>query len=217
MSNTNEDYITIALAAEMFNITKKTIYRYFNRGLLPSIKVNSVIHVKIADVKTCIDQSKAKSSNLTKTPAGNVKMEKLYFDLLQRHEAALIQLGRFQKNETLLLEYQKDLEKKDAELEMHKKNVDSVSNWIMEIDEENKEYKKTICDNRKLIEGMSVKYQMLERKLHQDRIAKNKELENKDKLIAQLHDKIDRMRQSTEEFKNKNKSFFKRIFRKKNR
>jgi excisionase family DNA binding protein len=117
-----QDKVTIQEAARIANISRKTLYRWIEKGLLSREKDKNLSHVSLAEVKALCDRvtNQQVTKNVTgdnqatqQEPQGDTNRVTVDVSYL---EGLLVKLGQMEAERRYLLEYKTGLEVKDKEL-----------------------------------------------------------------------------------------------------
>ena len=113
-----QDRVTIQEAARITNISRQTLYRWIEKGLLSREKDKNLSYVSLTEVQALCNQSDNKQSTNnvtsdnqdTQQDTGKVTIDVTYL------EGLLVRLGQLEAEKRYLLEYKTGLEVKDKEL-----------------------------------------------------------------------------------------------------
>lgn len=110
--------MTIQEAARIANISRQTLYRWIEKGLLSREKDKNLSFVSLAEVQALCNQSdkpndtdNVTSNNQdTQQDVNRVTVDRAHYDGL------LVRLGQYEAERRYLIEYKADVEAKDKEL-----------------------------------------------------------------------------------------------------
>jgi len=109
--------VTIQEAAQTLNISRKTIYRWIERGLISKVKEESKTYVLLSEVKAVCDKGIQKDTEFVSEIVSDTKHDTSIVTIDRQHyEGLLIKLGQYEAERRYLLEYKGGLEAKDKEL-----------------------------------------------------------------------------------------------------
>ncbi len=117
--------MTIQEAARITNISRQTLYRWIEKGLLSKEKDKNLSFVSLAEVQALCNQSDKQdvTDSVTNDNQGvqqdvnRVTVDRAHYDGL------LVRLGQYEAERRYLLEYKTGLEAKDKALEQAKGNI----------------------------------------------------------------------------------------------
>ena len=123
-----QDKVTIQEAARIANISRQTLYRWIEKGLLSREKDKNLSFVSLAEVQALCNQSdkpndtdNVTSNNQdTQQDVNRVTVDRAHYDGL------LVRLGQMEAEKKYLLEYKGGLEAKDKELDHAKVEIDRL-------------------------------------------------------------------------------------------
>lgn len=113
-----QDRVTIQEAARITNISRQTLYRWIEKGLLSRDKDKNLSYVSLAEVRALCNQSDKQNdtdnitsdNHDTQRNTGKVTVDVTYL------EGLMVRLGQYEAERRYLLEYKTGLEEKDKEL-----------------------------------------------------------------------------------------------------
>jgi DNA-binding transcriptional MerR regulator len=130
-----QDRVTIQEAARISNISRQTLYRWIEKGLLFREKDKNLSFVSLAEVHALCNQSDKPdvTDNVTsdnqdvQQDVNRVTVDRAHYDGL------LVRLGQYEAERRYLLEYKTGLEVKDKELTETKATLQAKERELAEI------------------------------------------------------------------------------------
>jgi DNA-binding transcriptional MerR regulator len=127
--------VTIQEAAQTLNISRKTIYRWIDKGLISKVREENKTYVLLSEVKAICDKGIQKETeNDTEIVSKVVSDTKHDTNIVtinrQHYEGLLIRLGQLESEKRYLLEYKGGLEAKDKELSTVKETLSEAEKFL---------------------------------------------------------------------------------------
>ena len=136
--------MTIQEAARINNISRQTLYRWIEKGLLSREKDKNLSFVSLAEVQALCNQSDNHqvTDNVT-SDKQNVQQDVNRVTIDRAHyDGLLVRLGQYEAERRYLLEYKTGLEVRDKELTETKATLQAKERELAEIRAENDRLKK---------------------------------------------------------------------------
>jgi excisionase family DNA binding protein len=138
MSDTNDTTrVTIQEACKIANISRKTLYRWIEKGLLSKGKDGNRSYVSLAEVQALCNQSDKPDdttsvtgdNRTTQSDTGKVTVDMVYL------EGLLVKLGQMEAERRYLLEYKGNIEQKDKviaeqQVELNRLKAELERSWV---------------------------------------------------------------------------------------
>jgi excisionase family DNA binding protein len=138
-----QNRVTIQEAARITNISRQTLYRWIDKGLLSKEKDKNLSYVSLAEVQALCNQSdkpddtdNVTSDNQDTQDVNRVTIDRAHYDGL------LVRLGQYEAERRYLIEYKKGLEIKDKELSQTKEKLQQREAEFDRLKEENERLKR---------------------------------------------------------------------------
>jgi excisionase family DNA binding protein len=114
-----QDRVTIQEAARIANISRKTLYRWIEKGLISKEKDKNLSYVSLAEVKALCDRgtNQQDTENVTGDNQGTQQDTNRVTVDVTYLEGLMVRLGQYEAERRYLLEYKSGLEARDKELE----------------------------------------------------------------------------------------------------
>jgi excisionase family DNA binding protein len=129
-----QNRVTIQEAARITNISRQTLYRWIEKGLLSREKDKNLSYVSLAEVQALCNQSdkpdvtdNVTSDNQNTQDVNRVTVDRAHYDGL------LVRLGQLEAEKRYLLEYKTGLEAKDRELEQARSTIAKARSELQQL------------------------------------------------------------------------------------
>jgi excisionase family DNA binding protein len=138
-----QDRVTIQEACKIANISRKTLYRWIEKGLLSREKDGNRAYVSLAEVQTlCVGGD---SQQVTESVSGDMSatqqdITRVTLDR-EHYEGLLVRLGQLEAEKRYLLEYRQDAERKDKTIADQQTELQAKECELAEIRAENERLK----------------------------------------------------------------------------
>jgi len=121
------DRVTIQEAARIANISRPTIYRWIEKGLLSREKDGKRAYVSLAEVQALCKQGDTDDTHddTQSVKAGSDDTNRVTVDVTYL-EGLLVRLGQLEAEKRYLLEYKAGVEQKDKEIDRLKDEVNRL-------------------------------------------------------------------------------------------
>lgn len=129
-----QDKVTIQEACKIAKVSRKTLYRWIEKGLLSRVKEENRAYISLAEVRALCNQGDTQDD--TGIVSGDIPMTQQDTNRVtldrQHYEGLLIKLGQYEAERRYLLEYKAGLEAKDKELAETKENLTAQAQDLAE-------------------------------------------------------------------------------------